>query len=414
MPLQPIHNPKDYSESINQIQLTDLVHPSVLNPLFETLINNDAFIKALVDKLMSSTQGHKHSGVDGDAPKLNPATALTYVPINKAGDTMTGQLVLSGDPTSALHAATKQYVDSVVAGLDVKKSCKAATTGNITLSGIQTIDGVALSVGDRVLVKNQTTASQNGIYVVQNGAWVRGGSSDSNNELTPGAFTFIEQGTVNGDTGWILSTDGTITVGTTPITWTQFSSAGVITVDTTLNKSGNTIGLKSGIVTAGTYGKVTVDTYGRVTAGMALAAADIPNLDWSKITSGKPTTLAGYGITDAYTKATADSTFATKADVNAAGKTASGSYTGDGTANRNINVGFQPKLVVIYGNSRRFEALPNVTSVMSENQTFESKNYILNDASAFVGINATGFTLGNTAASVSNTTGQTYTYVAVG
>lgn len=233
------------------------------------------------------------------ASAVKSAYDLANAAVAKSGGTMTGFLTLNANPTGNMHAVTKQYVDSVVSGLDVKKSVKAATTGNITLSGTQTIDGVTLVAGDRVLVKNQNVPTENGIYVVATGAWTRSTGTDSNTELTPGAFTFVEQGTANSDTGWILSTDGTITIGTTAITWTQFSSAGVIGVDATLSKSGNTIGLQSGIVIPGTYVKTTVDTYGRTTGGSALVASDIPNLDWSKITSGKPTTLSGYGITDA-------------------------------------------------------------------------------------------------------------------
>ncbi|MFM8446874.1 MAG: hypothetical protein ACKN92_01705, partial [Candidatus Nanopelagicaceae bacterium] len=103
---------------------------------------------------------------------LHPATKQyvdTFVP--KSGGTMTGYLTLNADPTNALHAVTKQYADQLRQGIDAKQSCKVATTTNITLTGTQTIDSIALSVGDRVLVKNQATASQNGIYVVASGAW---------------------------------------------------------------------------------------------------------------------------------------------------------------------------------------------------------------------------------------------------
>lgn len=218
---------------------------------------------------------------------------LGYTPLNKAGDTMTGFLLLNADPTSNMHAATKQYVDNVISGLDVKRSVVAATTTNIAVSSSTTttltlsatltiLDGITLTLGDRLLVKNQTVGSQNGLYVLTSTTLLtRTIGTDSNTELTPGAFTFVERGTVNADTGWLMSTDGTITLGTTSIDWTQFSSAGVIDVDNTLSKNGNIIGQKPGIVTVGTYKSVTVDTYGRVTSGT------------------NPTTLSGYGITDA-------------------------------------------------------------------------------------------------------------------
>lgn len=147
-----------------------------------------------------------------------------------------------GTPSSSTDAATKGYVDNIATGLDVKGSVRAATTGNITLSNTQTIDGVALSASDRVLVKDQSTASQNGIYiVVSGGAWTRATDADTNSEVTPGMFVFVEEGTVNADSGWILTTDGTVTLGTTNLTFTQFSGAGQVIAGGGLTKTGNTL-----------------------------------------------------------------------------------------------------------------------------------------------------------------------------
>jgi hypothetical protein len=145
------------------------------------------------------------------------------------------------DPTSAQDAATKAYVDAVKTGLDVKDSVKVATTANITLSGTQTIDGVSVSADDRVLVKNQSTASQNGIYDCKSGSWARSSDFDANSEVTSGAFVFVEQGTVAADQGFVLTTDGSITVGSTSLSFTQFSGAGAITAGDGLQKSGSTI-----------------------------------------------------------------------------------------------------------------------------------------------------------------------------
>lgn len=150
--------------------------------------------------------------------------------LDLSGGTMTGTLVLSGDPSQATHAATKNYVDSVAQGLDVKASVKCTTTANITLSGTQTIDGVAVSAGHRVLVKNQTTASQNGIYEVAVGAWSRASDMDFWTEV-PGAFCFVEQGTVGADTGWVCTADQSGTIGTTAIAWSQFAGVGNYTAD---------------------------------------------------------------------------------------------------------------------------------------------------------------------------------------
>lgn len=159
-----------------------------------------------------------------------------------SGGTMTGALTLSADPTNALHAATKQYVDAVVQGLDPKASVRVATTGNITLSGTQTIDGVAVVAGDRVLVKNQTAGETNGIYIVASGAWSRAPDADNvpGAEVTTGMYTFVEDGTTQGSTGWNLVTKN-ITLGTTPLVFTQFGAATNYTAGTNVNISGNVI-----------------------------------------------------------------------------------------------------------------------------------------------------------------------------
>ena len=146
-------------------------------------------------------------------------------------------------PTAASDAATKGYVDAAQQGLDVKESVKAATTGNITLSGTQTVDGVALSEGDRVLVKNQNTSSENGIYVVASGSWSRAADADADSEVTAGMFAFVEEGTVNGDAGFSLTTNGNITVGSTSLSFSQFSGAGNITGGDGIQKSGSELSI---------------------------------------------------------------------------------------------------------------------------------------------------------------------------
>ena len=166
-----------------------------------------------------------------------------------AGGIMTGVLTLFGDPISALHAATKQYVDNIAVGLDFKQSARVATTADITLSGTQTIDGVSVNVNDRVLVKDQSTAANNGIYVCAGGAWSRATDADVSSEVTSGMFVFVSEGTVNADSGWVLSTNDAITLGTTSLTFVQFSGAGQITAGTGLTKTGNTLAIDSTVTT---------------------------------------------------------------------------------------------------------------------------------------------------------------------
>lgn len=133
-------------------------------------------------------------------------------------------------PSSNNDAANKSYVDGLIAGLnslfDSKPSTRVATTANITLSGTQTIDTVAIVAGDRVLVKNQTTASQNGIYVVAAGAWTRATDMDAWNEI-PGALVAVEEGSINADILFLCTANSGGTLNTTSITWQQVNGTGL-------------------------------------------------------------------------------------------------------------------------------------------------------------------------------------------
>ena len=157
---------------------------------------------------------------------------------------------------------TVPEAEAYVETINPKLSCKVATTANLaSLSGLQTIDGVSLSVNDRVLVKDQSTAAQNGFYKVtatggSGAAFVltRTPDADAASELTAGAFTFTEEGTANADNGYVLSTNGAITLGTTAIAFEQFSGAGQIAAGNGLTKTGNTIDV------VGTADKITVSS----------------------------------------------------------------------------------------------------------------------------------------------------------
>jgi len=185
------------------------------------------------------------------------------------------------DPVNPQDAASKNYVDNVAQGLDVKASVVAATTGDITLSGLGTQAGgdwgLSLTAGDRVLVKNQTLSQNNGIYVADASTWTR--SSDANTWASlVSAFTFVETGATLADTGWVCTVNAGGTLGTTPITWAQFSGAGTYTAGTGLTLTGNQFSITNTAVTAASYGSAsktltaTVNAQGQLTA---LADTDI-------------------------------------------------------------------------------------------------------------------------------------------
>ena len=189
------------------------------------------------------------------------ATAsLNDLAVPTSSFSMNSQLLTNlATPINDQDAATKLYVDSVAQGLNVKDSCVTATTANITLSGVQTIDGVSVAVGDRVLVKNQSTTSSNGIYVVATSTWSRASDADTYAELVS-AFTFVERGTVNADSGFVCTVDQGGTLGTTPITFSQFSGAGTYVAGTGLTLTGNTFALTTPVAVSSGGTGVTTST----------------------------------------------------------------------------------------------------------------------------------------------------------
>jgi hypothetical protein len=155
------------------------------------------------------------------------------------------------DPTNPQDAANKRYVDAAVVGIDWKASVRAATTAAVTLATAfengDTLDGVTLATGNRILVKNQTDATENGIYVVAaSGAPARSSDADTAAEITASFAVFVEEGTVNADSGWTLTNNGTITVGTSELSFTQFTGLGQITAGDGLTKTANTLNVVGG------------------------------------------------------------------------------------------------------------------------------------------------------------------------
>lgn len=256
------------------------------------------------------------ANIDGIASKASMRTLGTGAQQALAGNTRLDQIsapaadvALNGhkitglaDPTANSDAATKGYVDGVVSGLDVKASVRVASTGNVSATYNATggsvgrgqltaapnvLDGITLAAGDRILLKDQTTGAQNGIWVVTTvgtgatGVWDRATDFNADAEVTAGAFTFVEQGGTNGDSGWVLTTDNPITIGGTSgtsLAWSQFSGAGSIVAGVGLTKAGNTISAVgtanrvtvsgSGIDIASNYvGQTSITTLGTVATG---------------------------------------------------------------------------------------------------------------------------------------------------
>jgi len=260
--------------------------------------NGAATFRAMVAADVPSLTASKISNFDTQVrtSRLDQMTAPTgSVGLN--GQTITGL----GAPVNATDAATKSFVESTAQGLDVKDSVVAATTANITISTAlnngDTLDGVTLSTNDRVLVKNQSTASENGIYIV-------GASPARSSDLAAGAdaagmFTFVEQGTVNGDNGFVCTSNkGSAVVGTNDLAYAQFSGAGNISAGDGLDKSGNTLSVdlkaNGGLVIEST--EIAVD----------LAASSITGtLPVTKLTS-LTSTVTELNVLDGITSTTAE------------------------------------------------------------------------------------------------------------
>jgi len=182
--------------------------------------------------------------------------------------TTTGQVNTA--PTNPYDLVNKQYADSLVTG-SAKGECQVATTANITLSGLQTIDGYTTIVGDRVLVKNQGNQAYNGIYIASTTAWTRSTDMQSWAQV-PGASVFIQNGTLYANTGWVAIAPEIGTINVTPIVWSQYAGYGTYSAGTGLTLTGTQFSITNTAVTAGTYGlasavpTIVVNAQGQITS----------------------------------------------------------------------------------------------------------------------------------------------------
>lgn len=203
-----------------------------------------------------------------------------------------------GAPTVDTDAATKLYVDATKQGLDFKDSVRAATAAAGTLASsfanASVIDGVTLATGDRILIKDQVAGADNGIYTVNaTGAPTRATDADSSSEVSGGLYVFVESGTANADSGFVLTNDGAITLGTTALVFTQFSGAGQITAGAALTKTGNTLD----VAVDGASIEVSVDAL-RVKAAGVTNAMLAGSIDLAtKVTGALPVANGGTGQT---------------------------------------------------------------------------------------------------------------------
>jgi hypothetical protein len=256
---------------------------------FNSALSDSNFVTTGDTGTVTSTMIVDGTIVDGDInasaaiaqSKISGLTTDLAAKLALAGGTMTGALTLSGAPSSDLHAATKAYVDGVSQGLHIHASAVAATTANITLATAvengDTLDGVTLATGNRILIKNQTTQSENGIYTVNaSGAPTRATDFDSPIEIDGGDFIFVTGGTVNDNTGWV-QTNTVGTIGTDAIAFTQFSGAGTYVAGTGLTLTGNTFSINTGttvdLSTAQTLTNKTINGSNNTISNIAISTA---------------------------------------------------------------------------------------------------------------------------------------------
>jgi len=304
-----------------------------------TSFNGSSAVTIAIDSTvatLSGTQTLTNKSISGATNTLTaiPNSSLdnssvtigsTSVSLGATATTLAGltSVAVTQDPTSALQLATKQYVDSVAEGLHVHASCAAATPGTLasitggtvtynngiagvgatlTLSvALTVLDGYTLQPTDRILVKNEATQANNGIYTWATGGTVltRATDFDTAVEIASGDFTFVSNGTLYADTGWV-QTEPVTTIGTDPVVWSQFSGAGTYTAGTGLTLTGSQFSVTNTGVIAAAYGSSSaVGTFTVNAQGQLTTAATIPiAINGNQITSG---TVGSSYISGSYT-----------------------------------------------------------------------------------------------------------------
>lgn len=274
------------------------------NPTVAALAITDAKVAAANKDGVAGTYSMRTLGT-GAQQALAGNTRLDQITLATAAVSLNSQRITSlADPSSAQDAATKQYVDTMASGLDAKQSARVASVGsNVTVTyaatggtsgrgqitnAPNTLDGVTLANGNRVLLKDQSTGAQNGIWVVTtvgtgaNGTWDRATDFDQDAEVTSGAFVFVEEGTVNDNTGWVLATNNPIVIGGgagTALVWSKFSSSASLSAGNGLTQTGNVfdvVGTSGRIsvaadsidIDAAYVGQNTITTVGTITTGV--------------------------------------------------------------------------------------------------------------------------------------------------
>jgi hypothetical protein len=232
-------------------------------PAFGTITVEQTFASASTNGAATTIarSDHAHGNPTHDNA-AHSTIALSALGVPTASVNFNSQKGINlADPTAATDAANKQYVDGLIAGLSWKDVVRVASTANVVVAtgGLVSVDGVTTVAGDRVLLKAQTAPAENGIYIAAVGAWTRATDADTEADLL-NASVFVSAGTVNSDTAWVMTVNAPITVGTTGLTWVQFSGAGTYTAGNGLTLTGNVfdVGAGTGITVAADT--VAVDT----------------------------------------------------------------------------------------------------------------------------------------------------------